>query len=193
MEKTYKGFGVPETTLPHCFRITIPAGRGGMVEIVEDFGVSGDAVGLRSICRARLPRPVWRSVADEVKAYLNRRLKEKGLKGSSFKPGVDTLVDRLLGREITVLAWAIETHDAETAASCVPKWAAYRPEELWWIFAQIDRDAGEFDDPHTGWRAGITSLLLPAQAPAVARSRKRRKVAHIDGAPDLFSWIQETA
>lgn len=191
MSRSYKGFGVPEgETLPHCFRITVPAGRGGTVEITEDFGVAGDAVGLREICRSRLPRAVWRAVSDEVKAHLNRRLREKKIRAATFRPGDATFVERLLGREVAVLAWAIERHTPEVAASCVPKWASYRPEELWWIFAQVDRDAGEFDDEPAGWRLGIPSLFLPARSSVVIRSRKRRSVIQGEPLPDLFSHVE---
>jgi hypothetical protein len=185
MGEIFHGFGVPNDVAPHRFLVRVPQGRGGTVELIEDYGAAGVASGLGSICRVRVPRATWRAVADEAKAYLNRRLREKKVPASRFTPG-ETPVERLLGRELCVLAWAVEEMSPEEAAAAVPKWASYRPEELWWIFAQVDRDAGEFDDQPTGWRAGIRLAFAPASAPAVER-RKRRRTVDRSHTPDLFS------
>jgi hypothetical protein len=175
MGDIYHGFGVPGGYDPHRFIVNVPEGRGGSVDLIEDYGAAGAASGLRSICRDRLPRPTWRAIAGEVKSYLNRRLREKDLPRSTLKVG-ENPVERLLGREICVLAWAIEKMTPEAAAAAALKWGSYRPEELWWLFAQVDRDAGEFDDQPTGWRAGIQLVFNPASAPAVERRKKRRTV-----------------
>lgn len=189
------GFGVSNAIAPHRFLVRIPKDRGSAVEILEDFGAAGMDSGLGIICRVRIPRANWRAVADEAKAYLNRRLREKGLKSASFHTG-DTPVERLLGRELTVLGWAIEAISPEEAAASVTKWASYRAEELWWLFNQIDRDAGEFDDARTGWRRGVAHIFAPAQAPALEKRKKRRSAdgsPHHDHGADLFSYNREGA
>jgi hypothetical protein len=183
----HHGFGVPNDIEPHRFVVKIPQHRGEAVSIDENFGAAGLASNLRSICRVRIPRPTWRAVADEVKVYLNRRLREKGIRAGRFETG-EVLVERLLGRELTVLGWAIEEMSPEEAAACVPKWASYRPEELWWLFNQIDRDAGEYDDARTGWRRGIRHVFAPATAPAIEKRAKRRSVDR-SHTPDLFSGL----
>jgi len=175
MGDLYHGFGVPNDIAPHRFLLRVPEGRGGIVEMIEDYGAAGLASGLRSICRVRVARATWRAVAEEARSYLNRRLREKGLPPSRFGTG-ETQIERLLGRELCVLAWAVETMTPEEAAAAVPKWAAYRPEELWWMFTQVDRDAGEFDDQPTGWRSGIQLVFNPTSAPALERRKKRRTV-----------------
>ena len=187
MSEIFHGFGVPNDIAPHRFLVRVPEGRGGHVELIEDYGAAGVASGLRSICRVRVPRATWRAIADEAKSYLNRRLREKGVRAGRFEPG-ETPIERLLGRELCVLAWAVETMTPEEAAAAVPKWASYRPEELWWLFSQVDRDAGEFDDQPTGWRAGIRLVLAPASAPAVERRKKRRTVDR-SHTPDLFGSL----
>jgi hypothetical protein len=51
-------------------------------------------------------------------------------------------VDRLLGRELCVLAWAAETATEEQLPVIGSKWAALRPEERWWLFAMTVAEAG---------------------------------------------------
>lgn len=40
-------------------------------------------------------------------------------------------MERLLGKELCVLAWAAETANAEQLPVICSKWAALRPEERW--------------------------------------------------------------
>ena len=107
------------------------------------------------LCRVEVPRDAWRKVTDGLKGHLNRRLKEKGLKVCRFATG-DNRVERILGRELMVLAWAIEDATADEAAIAFTRWSSHRPEELWWLFQQIDRDGGEWDSrgPAGAWRSG---------------------------------------
>lgn len=189
MSTFYLGFGVPNDIEPHRFLVMIPQARGEPVDIIENFGAAGLASNLRKICRVRIPRATWRVVADEVRTYLNRRLREKGIKGGRFQTG-EVPVERLLGREIAVLGWAIEDMKPEEARAVLAKWSSYRPEELWWIFNQVDRDAGEFDDAKTGWRRGVAHIFAPAEPVAVAKRKKRRSVDHTQ-MDDLFSGLGE--
>ena len=101
------GFGVPNSAMPHQFLVRISQGRADPVEVWEDFGAAAAATSAQTLCRVSVPRETWRQVAEGLKVHLNRRLKEKGIKGSRFATG-DNRVERILGREITVLAWAIE-------------------------------------------------------------------------------------
>lgn len=184
MAETYNGFGVPNTIAPHHFLVKIPKERAEPVTFWEEFGAEGIASGERKLCRVMIPRATWRAVAEPAKQYLNRRLREKGLKASRFATG-DTPVDRLLGREIAVLGWAIEGLDPERAALAAAKWATYRPEELWWIFAQVDREGGEFDGPKVGWRIALPHIFTGVGISETGKRKPKPRPA-VD-TPDLFS------
>ena len=177
-------FGVPDVQAPHHFLVRIPQARGASVEVWEDFGAAAVGTSMERLCRAEVPRDVWRKVTDGLKGHLNRRLKEKGLKVCRFRTG-DNKVERILGRELMVLAWAIEDATADEAAIAFTRWSSYRPEELWWLFQQIDRDGGEWDDPRTGWRAAIRHALI-REGDADAKKPKRPRPKLTDATPDLF-------
>jgi hypothetical protein len=126
-----------------------------------------------------------RGAARGLKQHLNRRLKEKGIKASRFATG-ENKVERLLGRELVVLAWAIEDATADEAAIAFTRWSSHRPEELWWLFQQIDRDGGEWDSPKTGWRMAVRHALIREGEVQQPRPRRPRPALE-EPTPDLFS------
>lgn len=180
------GFGVPNDPLPHQFLVRIPVGSTDTVEVWEDFGAAGVGTAAQRLCRATVQRDTWRQVAEGVKAHLNRRLKEKDLKASRFKAG-DNRVERILGRELCVLAWAIEDATPDEAAVAFTRWSSHRPEELWWLFQQIDRDGGEWDSPNTGWRVAIRHALIREGEEVPKTPRRTRPADPAEKTPDLFS------
>lgn len=180
------GFGVPNDLAPHQFLVRVPTGRTDPVEVWEDFGAAALGTAAQKLCRVAIPRETWRQVAEGVKAHLNRRLKEKDLKASRFNTG-DNRVERILGRELCVLAWAIEDATPDEAAIAFTRWSSHRPEELWWLFQQIDRDGGEWDSPKTGWRIAIRHALIRDGEEAATAARRPRPKTATDKTPDLFS------
>jgi hypothetical protein len=179
------GFGVPNTPMPHQFIVTIPSGNNDPIEIWEDFGAAAAGTSGQKLCRVIVPRKVWRQIAEGLKAHLNRRLKEKNLKSSRFAVGANR-VDRILGREISVLAWAIEDATEDEAAVAFSRWSMHRPEELWWLFQQVDRDAGEWDDNKDGWRMAVRHALIPTAKAAPTKKKRPRPVVDTK-TPDLFT------
>jgi len=180
------GFGVPNDMAPHQFLVRIPASRTDPVEVWEDFGATAGGTATQRLCRATVPRETWRQVADGVKAHLNRRLREKDLKASRFNAG-DNRVERILGRELCVLSWAIEDATPDEAAIAFTRWLSHRPEELWWLFQQIDKDGGEWDSPKTGWRIAIRHALIREGEEVPKTPRRPRQAEPADKTPDLFS------
>ena len=178
------GFGVPNRMNPHQFLVEIPKSRIENVEISEDFGAAALGTGVQKLNRAVIPRRVWTKVAPGLQSYLKRRLKEKQIRVSRFSTG-ENRIERILGREICVLAWAIEDATPEEAVIALLRWSSYRPEEMWWLFLQIDRDGGEWDSPRSGWRGAIKQALIRGEDIVSATARKPRpKIS--DPTPDLF-------
>jgi hypothetical protein len=64
-------------------------------------------------------------------------LKERNLAISLWK--VDQApVDRLLGKELCLLAWAVvERLEPERISIAVRSWLAMCPEERWWLFGMM--------------------------------------------------------
>lgn len=173
-------FGAPGAYGAHLFRVEIAAARNESVVMVEDYGYRGQEGGIpREEDRVILPRPVWSAIADIARREFNDRLKSVGVLTGRWHTGTN-LVDRLLGKELCVLAWAAETASEEKIPVICSKWAALRPEERWWLFAMTVAEAGMPEDTQRGWRRALFLALSDGEKP-VSRKRRPRPVEQ-----DLF-------
>jgi len=148
------GFGVPATSDPHHFVVRIPRGNALPVLICEHLGMGSETAREQVIDRVLLERPRWTAVRAEVQRAFNARLKEHNLATGTWKVG-DTPVDRLLGKELCVLAWAIERLDPDKIRIAVRNWLALRPEERWWLFGMTAIATGGVGDADKGWRVAL--------------------------------------
>jgi hypothetical protein len=96
--------------------VTIPEGRTGEVLFEEDWGVA-QAGGPDRLVRCALPRARWNAIANLAKQALNERLKEQTLPAARWLSG-ENRVERLLGKEVVVLAWAVEAAEEEDLGRC---------------------------------------------------------------------------
>jgi hypothetical protein len=152
------GFGVPATSDPHHFVVQIPRGNAAPVLICEHLGMGSETAREQVIDRVVLERHRWTAIRAEVQRAFNARLKEHNLATGTWKVG-DTPVDRLLGKELCVLAWAIERLDPEKIRIAVRNWLALRPEERWWLFGMTAMAAGGVRDAEQGWRMALRYAL----------------------------------
>jgi Protein of unknown function (DUF3780) len=166
-------FGVLESFGTHVFRVEIPAARTEPVRLIEDYGYRGLEGGIpRDEARALLSRPVWSGIAEIARREFNHRLKSAKLPAGRWHVGTN-LVERLLGKELCVLAWAAETAKGDQVAVICNKWAALRPEERWWLFSMTVAEAGLPEDTQRGWRRALFHALSDGEKPPTHRKRRR--------------------
>lgn len=166
-------FGAPEAFGAHVFRAEVPANRSEAVRIVEDFGYRGGESGLPyEEPRAVVERRAWTIISDAARRDFNERLKASKQSTGRWKTG-RTLVERLLGRELCVLAWAAEGATLEQLPVVCTRWAALRPEERWWLFSMTVAEAGLPDDGERGWRKALHCALSDG-ARITTDDRRRR-------------------
>jgi len=141
--------------------------------IIEDYGYRGQEAGIpREEERVVLEPHVWSAIADIARREFNDRLNAAKILTGRWHTGTN-LVDRLLGKELCVLAWAAETaNDGQLPVAC-SKWAALRPEERWWLFAMTVAEAGLPEDSKRGWRRTLFFALSDGEKPAPGRRRRR--------------------
>jgi hypothetical protein len=152
------GFGVPATSNPHHFVVEIPRNNTGSVSIVENLGMQTHDQSQSEIPRVILERSRWTAIRGEVQRAFNVRLKERNLKTATWKVG-ENPVDRLLGKELCILAWAIEGMEFDHIPIAVRNWLALRPEERWWLFGMTAITTGGVNDGHKGWRLALRHAL----------------------------------
>ncbi len=175
------GFGCPETTDPHRFEVNIPAGRTGVVSIEEHYGIKAGIDGLPEVSeRCYLPRAIWTMIAEDVKRDFNERLRAKKLTAGRWVVGVNK-VERLLGKELLVLAWAVEKASPELVPNAIRNWVGLRPEERWWLFAVTAAATGFPEHGEVGWRKALRFALtenplaeaMPERNPEASQKRAR--------------------
>lgn len=152
------GFGVPASSDPHHFKVIIPKANSGKVQISEYLGLQAHSDEYAVIDRIMLDRLRWTAIRSEVQRAFNARLKEHKLKTSAWKVG-ENAVDRLLGKELCVLAWAVEGMEMENIPVAVRNWLALRPEERWWLFGMAAMSTGGISDGDKGWRLALRHAL----------------------------------
>lgn len=166
-------FGAPGEFGAHVFRVEIPTARNDDVLIVEDFGLKGGDNGLPyEEVRVALSRKAWSAIAETARKNFNDRLKSKKLLTSRWKTGTNK-VDRLLGKELCVLAWAAENADEDKYPVVCSKWSALRPEERWWMFSMTAAEAGLAADCDRGWRKALMYALSDGKAGEKSVKRPR--------------------
>ena len=169
-----QGFGVPLTAAPHHFVAIIPRGTQQPVQIVEDLGMHFLSDESELLDRVVLPRAVWTEIASPVKRMFNERLKAHKLKPGQWKVGKNR-VDRLLGKELCVLAWAIEDLEREKVGAALRNWLALRPEERWWLFGMTASTVGGLNDKGRGWRMALKYALGDSPQPTILEPRRVEK------------------
>ncbi|MGP9535299.1 anti-phage-associated DUF3780 domain-containing protein [Halomonas sp. AOP42-E1-30] len=182
-----EGFGVPMTeTNPHCFFVRVPKNNKGSVEIVENLGVQAQGESTDEIVRVVLERPRWTAIRQEVQRIFNNRLKENKLTTSRWKVGENS-VDRLLGKELCVLAWAVEKMEEDKIPVAVRNWMAFRPEERWWLFSMTAMSTGLANEGDKGWRVALRHALGDVAQHELFKPRGVTKRDVPPEALDLFS------
>jgi hypothetical protein len=177
------GFGAPRELGAHRFLVRIPAAVRDPVLLIEDYGFLGGRDGIPDQePRARIARSVWNAVRDAIKREFNTRLRAQKLPVGNWNVG-DTPLDRLLGKELCVLAWAMEDAPPDVAARAAGVWAGLRPEARWWLFGTTVEHGGRPDDRHVGWRQ---ALRVAFQDDVASRARARRPSETIAEAGRLF-------
>lgn len=185
------GFGCPAVGRPHHMVVDIPAKRDQSVLVVEHFGVQAERDGaVESVDRVELPRQAWSAIAEALRKSFNDRLKEREIPTGKWVVG-ENKVERLLGKELCVLAWAVEKAPEEMIPVAITNWLGLKPEERWWLFTVTAAATGGLEDGNIGWRKALRYALTenPVQ---VDLKPKRRRGRSAPTALSLFSGLEKT-
>lgn len=147
----------------HHFCVEIPNTKTGEVVITENFvaqdpdlpPVVGDSVKPRVV----MSKAKWDHIAAAARVEFNERSKKAGFGVSSLQAGPNKL-PRSYGKEIVLLAWAIEQAPEEKIADAVQNWLGLSPEERWWLYTQANAATGHaVMGRGKGWRKAIQIAL----------------------------------
>ena len=107
-----------------------------------------------------LERFRWDEIADETRAEFNRRLRSQGIKTAKWKKRGQIFLERTLGKELLLLAWAIESCDPALISTGIRNWLGLVPEERGWLYTMTNASTGHAtNDINKGWRKAIRYAL----------------------------------
>jgi hypothetical protein len=190
-----EGFGFVATESQHHFLVTIPSNKNESIYISEHFAWDDSearrelsfALGREdSKIRVVLPRSKWDAIADSVRAEFNARLKDNTLKTGKWKTG-QTPLSRLLGKELVLLAWAIEDADPALIPVAIKNWRGLAPEERWWLFTMTNAATGHaVTGRNKGWRKAVRYALTENPVSDYQPQRHQMDLFHIT--EDEMPW-----
>ena len=195
-----RSFGFDPAETGHCFLVSIPKAGTAKIEISEHFtwdylaGLGEVSYGERhdGQLRVQLVRPKWDAIADEVGTEFNRRLKRMSRKPGAWQMG-GNVVRTELGKELMVLAWAIEEADPGLIPTALANWHGLVPEERWWLYTQTAAATGHgVSDRGRGWRKALRYALT--ENPISTSLQREPPVPEFfrrAAADDLFGGLDE--
>jgi len=161
-KKSAIGFGfIPEET-NHHFLVHIPKSKNGYITIYERFTWQSDndvqkIDESRDRAKAQISKYKWKLIEDTLKTEFNNRLKQHNTVVGRWKLG-QVPVERMLGKELLLLVWAIEDSDPTVIPTAIRNWLGLTPEERWWLFTMTNASTGGLGDKR-GWRKAIRYAL----------------------------------
>jgi hypothetical protein len=161
---TSASFDCPDIYAEHGFLLRLTRGRDAKAVVTEVFGRAPTereaAWAPETVLRCEAPRLVWDTVAGEARAEFNRRLRAEG-KAVGRWGAEETSIQRLFGKELLVLLWAIEAPEVrpEEIPVAVRNWLGLKPEERWWLYTMTAAATGLAHQIGLGWRAALRHAL----------------------------------
>lgn len=161
---TNLGFGFNPAESGHYFLVSVPS-KTGDVQISEHMSWDNDMWSnkIRAVkentderLRVIIPRVKWDGIAAAAASDFNRRLRESGVKRGQWKARGLTPVSRLFGKELVLLAWAVEDADPGRIPVAIANWLGLLPEERWWLFTMTNAATGQaLRGKNVGWRTAV--------------------------------------
>ena len=194
-----EGFGFVPTESEHHFLVTIASRKDDAVLISEHFSWDESearrelsfALGREdNKMRVVLPRSKWEGIADAVRVKFNQRLKQNGLKTGQWKVG-QVAVSRLFGKELVLLAWAIEDADPGLIPVAIKNWLGLAPEERWWLFTMTNAATGHaIAGRGKGWRKAVRYALT--ENPVSDYRPQKLEMPLFEVMEDEVPWARES-
>ena len=157
-------FDCPDIYQEHGYLVRLTKGRDAKVQVFEVFGRPPTdrepQWAPETVLRCETQRALWDEVSPEARAEFNRRLKME-TKAAGRWGADETYVQRLFGKELLVLLWAIELPDVkpEEIRIAIRNWLGLKPEERWWLYTMTAAATGLAHQIGAGWRGALRQAL----------------------------------
>lgn len=163
------GLGFIPDDARHGFVVHLPASQAQAAEVLvaeyRDFAISGESIRTAPVSpgdtavRCVLRRAQWDAIAPTFWQDATRRLREAGLEAVRLPRRGDVPIHPSLGKELCVLAWAIEDADSAVVPEALRNWETLAPAERWWLFTMTVSSTGQALQRNVGWRKALRFAL----------------------------------
>ena len=110
--------------------------------------------------RVILSRDRWERIIPAVTSEFNTRLKEQEVRRGRWRERGITPLSRTFGKELVLLAWAIEDADPGRVQMAIANWLGLKPEERWWLYTMTNAATGQaLAGRNRGWRVAVRYAL----------------------------------
>jgi hypothetical protein len=155
------GFGYNPQETKHHFLVIIPQSQNKDIAIYERFEwdvaeTQKSDMEYKSL-KVTIDKHKWDLVKDVLQQEFNKVLRDINMLVGKFKIG-EIPVERLLGKEMVLLLWAIEDSDPSLIPLALKNWLGLSREERWWLFTMTNAVTGNADDKR-GWRKAVRYAL----------------------------------
>ncbi len=158
VQRQTRGFGFYPAERELHFQVTTAGPGQGAVITEHD---AADAPGNERIA---IPGFVWQRIAQPITATLNERLRRHGDRPGRFLVRGITPLEWHAGKELMVLAWALEhvTSPAQIADvdRALANWQGMPPEVRWFYYTETNAACGGPEWRGRGWRAALYHILI---------------------------------
>jgi len=168
-KRQFIGFGFDPGESSHHFAVIPPKDTDAPVLIEERFeseasvaavaespGHPAGSPGRSAVVKARLDPYHWERIAAPVREAFNKRIRASGHRSVSWKAVEPTLLAPHFGKELTLLAWAVEDMEDALIPNVVANWTGLEPEERWWLYTTINATFARADvGKDRGWRKAV--------------------------------------
>ena len=174
-KRQFIGFGFDPRESVHHFVIRIPNEGQDPIRIEEHFEWNTkDTISppKDAVLKVKLDPYRWGRIADAAKDQFNRRIRAAGYRSVAWKNGTANILEAHFGKELTLLAWAIEDIDENLIPNAIANWGGLEPEERWWLYTTVNATFTKADvGKDRGWRKAIKIAFSENPVPELPRER----------------------
>ena len=176
-KRQFVGFGFDPGESAHHFAVILPESGEEAVTVEERFAWNDgpdvvEDTGRSLVVKVRLDRYRWERIADAARGQFNTRIRANGHRSVAWKVGQPNILPPHFGKELTLLAWAVEEMDESLIPNVIANWTGLEPEERWWLYTTVNAtftraEAGK----DRGWRKAIKIAFSENPVPEMPGER----------------------
>lgn len=138
-KRHFVGFGFDPGESSHHFAVIIPEKEEDPVTIEERFEWNDEKATVADtakspVVKVHLDRYRWERIAETARGQFNKKIRAVGHRSVSWKADQPNILPPHFGKELTLLAWAVEDMDESLIPNVIANWTGLEPEERWWLY-----------------------------------------------------------